>query len=61
MKVSLLWISGTDMVEPYSKMEVIMWGTGRMIRSVDGAQLIDLIRKLGSMYKKREFGTIMAN
>jgi hypothetical protein len=61
MKVSLLWISGTGMVEPYSKMEVTMWGTGRMIRSADGAQLIDLIRKLGCMYKKREFGTIMAN
>jgi hypothetical protein len=49
------------MVEPYSKMEVTMWGIGRMIRSADGAQHIELIRKLVCMSKKKVFGTIMAN
>ena len=61
MKVNLWWINGTGMEEPYSKMEVTIKGSGRMIRSVDGAQLIGLIKKMGSMSKKMEFGMIMVN
>jgi hypothetical protein len=49
------------MEEPYSKMEVTIKGSGRMIRSVDGAQLIGLIKRLGSVSKKMEFGMIMVN
>ena len=49
------------MEEPYSKMEVIMSDSGRMIRNVDGVQLIKLIKRQVNIYKKMEFGMNMVN